>query len=388
MTVSGYPSPSDASQYETFYGLVQSPFSLAPDPRFLYLSTSHDAAIRQVLRSIHRREAFIVLSGDIGTGKSTLCRAVVERLDRTTFSSLILNPFLSVTDLLRQVLVDLGVVSREALKNDRFAAASKQELTAALSDFLASLSSIQGSAVLILDEAQHLTPAVLEELRVISSMAIGEAKLLQIVFVGQPNLLDVLAANDMRQLDQRISLRATLAPMSREDVEAYISHRLTVAGESVSVLFEPAAVKRVHALSGGVPRVINLLCDRALMTGAELAVYEITPEIVDRAWDALAFRRTPADTTPRFQLDRRGWIMAGTGTVAVLLLGVLLFAPLHGFIDAPAPAIPPPPARTIVDIRPAPIPAELMALAEGVVPFVPRRLVTPVAPPVEAPLPE
>ena len=216
--------------------------------------------------------------------------------------------------------------------------------------------------MLILDEAQHLTPDVLEELRVISSVAIGESRLLQILFVGQPNLLDVLAAADMRQLDQRISLRATLVPMSREDVEAYIGHRLTVAGESVSVLFESAAIKRVHTLSGGVPRVINLLCDRALMTGAELAVHEITPDIVDRAWGALAFRRTPSESNPRIQLDRRGWIMVGSGAAAVLLLGVMAFTPFHRFVEAPAPALPPAPPAYLVDVRPTPISPDVMAL--------------------------
>jgi hypothetical protein len=144
----------------------------------------------------------------------------------------------------------------------------------------------------------------------------------------------------------------------------------------------------VHTLSGGVPRVINLLCDRSLMTGAELAVHEITPEIVDRAWDALAFRRAATDSSARIQLDRRGWLMVTAAAAAVLLLGVLMFVPFHRFVQAPAPAVPPPPPRTILDTRPAPIPAELMAMAEGAVPQIVRRPLPPPEPPVELPAPE
>jgi general secretion pathway protein A len=356
---------SDAAIYETFYGLAQSPFTLAPDPRFLYLSESHDTAIRQVLRAIHRKESFIVLTGDIGTGKSTLCRALIERLDKTTFSSLVLNPFLSVDELLRQMLVDFGVVSREALRSERFAQASKHELTSTLLEFLSSLAPLHASAVLIVDEAQHLSPRVLEELRVISSLETDESKLLQMIFVGQPNLLSVLAAADMRQLDQRISLRATLAPLGREDVEQYINHRLTVAGESLSVIFEKNAVKRVHALSAGVPRVVNLLCDRALMAGAEAAVHEITPEMIDRAAAALSFRRRPAEQHVGLSLTRRTWLMVAAGTLAALTAGVLLFAPLHRFVgDTGIPPVPPAPPRRIIDTA-RPVSAEVMALAEA-----------------------
>src|SRR4029453_7831049 len=249
--------PREASVYESFYGLAQSPFTLAPDPRFLYLSDSHDTAIQQILQAIRRRETFIVLSGDIGTGKTTLCRAVIQQLDKTALASLVLNPFLAIEELLRQVLVDFGVVSRDAMLTERFSRATTHELTTTLCDFLLTLAPLRGTAVLLIDEAQHLSPKVLEELRVVASLAGDAPRLLQIVLVGQPNLLDVLAAADLRQLDQRISLKALLKPLERDDVEQYIAHRLTVAGESVSVIFEPAAVRRVHELSAGVPRVIN-----------------------------------------------------------------------------------------------------------------------------------
>ena len=162
MSVVVTTAPRDGIQYEEFYGFVQSPFTLAPDPRFLYLSPSHDDALHLVLQAINRKEGIVVLTGDIGTGKTTLCRTVLERLDMSSFTSLVLNPFLSVEELLREVLLDFGVVSREAVRSGRVAAASKHELVTTLHEFLLSLTPIGGKGVLIIDEAQHLSSDVLE----------------------------------------------------------------------------------------------------------------------------------------------------------------------------------------------------------------------------------
>jgi general secretion pathway protein A len=333
--------------YEEFYGFVQSPFTLAPDPRFFYLSESHDEAIRLLLQSIRRKEGFIVLTGDIGTGKTTLCRALLEQLDMTTFTSLILNPFLSVEELLREILLDFGVVSREAVRSGRIASASKHELASTLHDFLLSIVPIRGSGVLIIDEAQHLSPQVLEEIRVLSNLETNQAKLLQIVLVGQLNLLDVLAEADMRQLDQRISLRATLKPLTRDEVDAYIAHRVSVARGSSSVSFGAAAVDAVNTISGGVPRVINLICDRALALGAQAGLPVITPELIREAGEALALKIPGADVRGWQRLP--GWLYA---ILALLLLAglVLLFAPLDRFVDAQPP---PPPARPTIQGAPA-----------------------------------
>jgi general secretion pathway protein A len=266
--------------YEEFYGFVQPPFSLTPDPRFLYRSESHDVALQQVWQAIRRKEGFIVLTGDIGTGKTTLCRTLLEQFDQTTFTALILNPFLSVEELLREVLISFGVVSKEALKTGRLATASKHELVRTLHDFLLSLVPLHGSAVLLIDEAQHLSTDVLEEIRVLSNLETNDQKLLQIVIVGQLNLLDVLHKAELRQLDQRISIRCSLKALTREEVEAYVTHRLWVARGSTSVTFTPKAFDLVHAMSGGVPRMINLVCDRALMVGCEKQTSRISEEHV------------------------------------------------------------------------------------------------------------
>ena len=189
--------------YEDYYGFVQPPFSLTPDPRFLYRSESHDLALQQVWQAIRRKEGFIVLTGDIGTGKTTVCRTLLEQFDQTTFTALILNPFLSVEELLREILLSFGIVSKDAMKTGRLATASKHELVRTLHDFLLSLVPLHGSAVLIIDEAQHLSTDVLEEIRVLSNLETNDQKLLQVVIVGQLNLLDILHKAELRQLDGR-----------------------------------------------------------------------------------------------------------------------------------------------------------------------------------------
>ena len=269
--------------YEDFYGFAQSPFSLTPDPRFLYRSESHDVALQQVWQAIRRKEGFIVLTGDIGTGKTTLCRTLLEQFDETTFTALVLNPFLSVEELLREVLLSFGVVSKDALKTGRLATASKHELVRTLHDFLLSLVPLHGSAVLIIDEAQHLSADVLEEIRVLSNLETNDQKLLQVVIVGQLNILDILKQPDLRQLHQRISIRCFLKPLTREEVEAYVTHRLWVARGSTSVTFTPKAFDLVHSISGGVPRMINLACDRALMVACQEQTSRIAEDHVVKA---------------------------------------------------------------------------------------------------------
>ena len=347
-----------AQVYEQYYAFVQPPFTLTPDPRFLYRSASHDEAITLLVQAIRRKEGFVVLTGDIGTGKTTICRALLEQLDATTFSSLILNPFLSVEELLREVLLDFGVVSREAVRSGRIAEASKHELISTLYEFLLSLMPIKGSAVLIIDEAQHLSPQVLEQIRILSNLETNESKLLQIVLVGQLNLLTVLADAEMRQLDQRISIRATLIPLTRSELENYIAHRLWVARGSNSVIFEGEALDLVQRFTGGVPRIINLLCDRALMAGAAARVNSITPALIHEAAANLALKLPELPAPPR---RAPAWAAIPLAIVLVVA-GVLTFMPVASWIDAPPPAPPAAPARTLVP-QPAtakPIPEDVL----------------------------
>jgi general secretion pathway protein A len=194
-----------------------------------------------------------------------LCRALLEQIDRNTFTALVLNPFLSEDDLLRLILQDFGVVSREDVKRGRLANVSKQELIESIYDFLLSLLPLRASAVLIIDEAQNLPMPVLEQIRILSNLETDKEKLLQVILVGQLNLNPLLKAPQMRQLDQRVSIRYQLRPLTRDEVAAYVSHRLTIAGGSASVTFQAKALDMVHTRTEGIPRLINLVCDRSLL---------------------------------------------------------------------------------------------------------------------------
>jgi general secretion pathway protein A len=263
--------------------LVEKPFSLTPDPKYLYKSESHANAFELLQYAIRRREGFVVVTGDIGTGKTTLCRAILDQLDRKTFTALVLNPFLSEEDLLRLILQDFGVVSRDEIKRGRLAGVTKQELIETLNEFLMSLLPLRAGALLIIDEAQNLPHRVLEQIRILSNLETDKEKLLQIVLVGQSNLKDLLKSAELRQLDQRVSIRYELRPLSREETSAYVAHRLTIAGGGAAVSFTPRALELVHRYTGGIPRLINLLCDRALLGAYSDRSTRITPEIVRKA---------------------------------------------------------------------------------------------------------
>ena len=301
--------------YESYYGFSEKPFSLTPDPKYLYRSQSHGNAFDLLQYAIRRREGFVVVTGDIGTGKTTLCRALLEQIDRTTFTALVLNPFLTEEDLLKRILQDFGVISREEIKGGRMAGVTKQELIETLYDFLLSLIPIKASAVLIIDEAQNLPLPVLEQIRILSNLETDKEKLLQIILVGQLNLQTLLRSPEMRQLDQRVSIRYQLEPLDCETVAAYVAHRLTIAGGGAAVAFTAKALQQVHRWSAGIPRLINLICDRALLAAFSVRASRVTPEMVRHAAASLDVQ------TP--QQVRCGWFRRRASLVAAAA-GVLL----------------------------------------------------------------
>ena len=295
----------------------------------------------------------IVLTGDVGTGKTTIARALLTRLDKTSFASLVLNPFLSVDELLREILLDFGVISRDDIRSGRAISASRHDLTSTLHDFLLSLHPIGAHGVLIIDEAQHLPADVLEQIRVISTVETNTTRLLQVILIGQPSLLEALAHDEMRQLDSRVSVRASLKPLGRSDVEAYVSHRLSVAGNSGGVRFDSSAIDAVTSLSGGLPRLINLLCDRALMAGAQADSETIDAATVHQAGEVLGMTAPEAPVrVSRRPWHRSLWIVAA---LLVLLLGGLRVAATQR-VDPPAPPAAPPPAPRAAAIQPRPLP--------------------------------
>jgi general secretion pathway protein A len=272
------PAPlNNVTPSERYYGFVSSPFSLTPDLRFAYDSRSYIAAWEQVRDALRHREGLVVITGKIGTGKTMLCRALLEGLGQArTFLSVILDPCLTVDDLLYQVLTDFGISSSSARPTSGPAAeATRHQLVATLQSFLKSLVPLRAHAVVMIDEAQHLDPTVLEQIRLLSNFETDDAKLLQIVLVGQPDLDAVLARPDMRQLNQRVARRIQLQPLSGHEVGDYVARRLSVAsGDSDSRLevtapFTADAIAALQQISRGVPRVINIVCDRALEIGHE-----------------------------------------------------------------------------------------------------------------------
>ena len=310
-TVGGADAAPAWLTYETFYGLDEQPFSLTSDPAFFYASRAHAATRDKLVLGIRRRQSLSVLTGDVGLGKTTLCRTVVDNLDRKTFAAFVSDPFASREDLLKIVLADFGVVSTRELSGGHLGSASRTELSFLLAEFLRTLSPLQAFAVVFIDEAQNLSPQLLEEIRILSDSD-GRERQLQIVLVGQPELRDKLRLHEMRQVAQRISVRCNLEPLDREGVAGYIAHRLAVAGGAPDrVRFSDEAIAAIYEASGGVPRLINRLCDQALHDGClqrasvidrrllDVAIQDIEPdEPGDAAPESIVTPSMPAPPKP------------------------------------------------------------------------------------------
>jgi general secretion pathway protein A len=312
--------------YEEYFGFTEKPFSLTPDPKYLFKSTSHANAFELLQYAIRRREGFVVITGDIGTGKTTLCRAILEQIDKKTFTALVLNPFLAEEDLLRVVLQEFGVVSREEIRHGRLLGVSKAELVETLNEFLLSLHRLGAQAVLILDEAQNLPLQVLEQIRILSNLETEKDKLLQVVLVGQSNLKDLLRRAELRQLDQRVSIRYDLKPLTAEETSQYVQHRLLVAGGGAAVTFTPKALARLHRYASGIPRLINLLCDRALLSAYSAHTPRIVPAFVESAAESLEIERSRRSVRA-WMRERFAAFAAGVALAA--MLGVAAAAVWH-----------------------------------------------------------
>jgi len=274
--------------YEAFYGLNDQPFAITTDPKFFYLSQSHQRAFSELLNGLRRREGMLLLTGETGTGKTTLCRTVLESLGSRTFSAMILNPYMSGAEVFRIILRDFGLVSHEDLRRGSLASADVPQLMDTLEGFLKSLVPLNSHAVIVLDEAQSLAPQVLDQIRLLTALEQDNRRLVQVILCGQQALLTTLKTEPMYALNERITRRVTLVPLTPDDVDPYIQHRLAVAGGGTAVSFDPAAARLVGELAHGLPRRINVLCDRALQEGRIEGANVITPDLVKRAARSLA----------------------------------------------------------------------------------------------------
>jgi type II secretory pathway predicted ATPase ExeA len=274
--------------YEAFYGLRERPFAISTDPKFLFLSAAHQKAYQELLTGLQRKESILLLTGEAGTGKTTLCRALIRALGDRTFSAIILNPYMTGAEVLKMVLREFGLISGEDLRVGALARADSPQLMDALEGFLLSLRSIQAKAVVIADEAQSLAPAVLDQIRLLTALERNGEPLVQVILGGQPPLIETLKKENLYALNERISRRVHLAPLLDHEVNAYIDHRLSIAGGSETVRFDEEAIELVADFSRGLPRRVNLLCDRALYEGRLENANVITGEMLKRAARSLA----------------------------------------------------------------------------------------------------
>ena len=265
--------------YLRFFNLRESPFNLTPDPRFLFLSAQHEEALTHLLYGIYERKGFIEITGEVGTGKTVLCRALLERLDKTVSTALIFNSYLTKMELLQAITDDFGLQPRET---------TSKGYIDVLNEYLLGEFAAGRNAVVVIDEAQNLEPTVLEQLRMLSNLETECGKLLQIILVGQPELHAKLATLQMRQLEQRIAVRFYIHELTRTETEQYITHRMSVAGAAHTVIWSRRALRLIHRYTGGIPRCINLLCDRVLMTAFVRETHRVSAAIVRQSAQELA----------------------------------------------------------------------------------------------------
>jgi general secretion pathway protein A len=285
--------------YCEFFGFNEKPFTITPNPQFIYLSEHHREAFAHLLYGIDSHAGFIAMTGEVGTGKTTVLRTLLTQLDPDTYcSALIFNPCLSGEQLLASICREFGVTTDER---------NSFGYLDALNLFLLQQHAAGRTVVLVVDEAQNLTPDVLEQLRMISNLETERDKLVQIILAGQPELNDVLNRHDLRQLSQRITVRCSLTPMSRRDTAEYIRHRLKVSGYRAPGLFSAGAVRRIYRFSRGVPRVVNIVCEQALVMAWTQEASSVSPAIASRVIEGAGH----ASGRRGFWQRIHGWLWAG-----------------------------------------------------------------------------
>lgn len=261
--------------YNEYFGFKEAPFSIAPDPRYLYMTAQHRDALAHLIYGLNSDGGCILLTGEVGTGKTTICRCLLEQIPDQANVALVLNPKVSEIELLETICDELKISYPDSEN-------SVKTYTDRIYEFLIKSNRDNEKTVLIIDEAQNLDSKVLEQLRLLTNLETDQRKLLQIIILGQPELLDILAKTEMRQLAQRITARFHLQPLTKEEVKAYVSHRLAVAGQNIQ-LFPENSIKLLYKLSNGVPRLINILCDRALLGAYVEAQHAVHPSILKKA---------------------------------------------------------------------------------------------------------
>ena len=310
--------------YTEFFGLKQEPFSIAPDPHYLFMSERHREALAHLLYGVGGGGGFVLLTGEIGAGKTTVCRCFLEQVPRRSNLAYILNPRQSAAELLESICEEFRIPPR-ATDADR--PATERDHVAALNEFLLRTHGVGQNNVLIIDEAQHLSAEVLEQLRLLTNLETNERKLLQIILIGQPELRDLLARPELEQLAQRVIARYHLGALTPRETAQYIRHRMTVSGLKGALPFDNASLRRIHERARGLPRRINLLCDRALLGAYASGKPQVDVSIVDKA-AAEVGGEVPARRRERSHAAswRLAWAVGAGMLAGALLLGAALLA--------------------------------------------------------------
>jgi general secretion pathway protein A len=302
--------------YNSFFGFSENPFNLTPDPRYLFMSPSHKEAIEHMLYGISERKGFIVITGGIGNGKTTLCRTLLNLLGSDTRSALIFNSYISDMELLKGINQEFGIQMPPE-------SGTKKDYIDALNRFLLDIFTKGGNAVLIIDEAQNLSHDVLEQIRMLSNLETEKEKLIQIVLMGQPELHGILSGPSMRQLNERVMVRYKLKLISFKDIRGYMEHRMVVAGGHGSARFTNSAVRNIYSYSGGNPRRINNLCDRSLLIAYVKGKHDISGNIIKKAVRELAGNNSV--------MAERNWTWDRRVSYGFLLLVLLIAAGIGGW---------------------------------------------------------
>lgn len=308
--------------YKEYFGLEEMPFSIAPDPRYLYMSGQHREALAHLLYGFNSDGGFVLLTGDVGTGKTTICRCLLEQIPEKTAIAFIINPKLTVEELLAVICDEFGI---------RYPAGNKsiKVFIDNINSYLLEAHAKDQKAVLIIDEAQNLGAEVLEQLRLLTNLETNQVKLLQIILMGQPELRDKLSQPELLQLSQRIIARYHLGALSKKEVSAYVTHRLTVAGVR-DPLFSDPAIDKLYKLSGGVPRLINVLCDRALLGVFAHGKKQVTGSIIKKA-------AAEVFGTEKFTIQHRKTVVWVLMIMITVIVGVVLAASYYNSNEQPQP---------------------------------------------------
>ncbi len=301
--------------YDKYFGLTDKPFSIAPDPRYLFMSEQHREALAHLVYGVGEGGGFVLLTGEVGTGKTTVCRCLLEQIPENTRIAFILNPKLSAKELLATVCDELHIQYSDQT--------SLKDLNDCLNEFLLQSHANGLKVVLMIDEAQNLSTELLEQIRLLTNLETNKEKLLQIILIGQPELNDILAQHELRQLAQRITARYHIKPLDQEECESYIQHRLTVSGFNDS-LFDKKAIRELFRRTGGVPRLINVLCDRAMLGAYARNRKQIGPDVVKKAATEIMGGDThevQADTIKPFYTPGHNWRLLSVALSLILIVG-------------------------------------------------------------------